>query len=243
MMKDKVKGLVAGVLIGTMIAGGTTYAATNVKLNVVMENVKLMFNGVHKETAKSIIYNGQLYVPAKSMAQGMGESFVYEGKTKTAWVGQKAGAFKYLDEVSYARMDGADGAKKNIFFKNWTSPEGLKFTVAENKYLHGIGSVLDEPYNGKDKYNSVDYNLNGKYKKMVGNLGVDDYTKNSSNTGSIIVYGDGTEIFRQDGLRGGDVPKLASIDVTGVLKLQIRFESELDEGEQIDLVIGEAKLY
>lgn len=241
MMKEKVKGLVAGVLIGTMIAGGTTYAATNVKLDVVMENVKLMFGGVHKETAKTIIYNGQLYVPAKSMAQGMGESFAYDGKTKTAWIGLKDGTFKYLDEVAYARMDGED-AKGKIFLKNWEYPEGLKFTIATNEYKHGIGSILDSRGYTGDAYNSIDYNLNGKYKKLTGYFGIDDYTKNTDNTGSIIIYGDGTEIFRQDGLRGGDMPKLNSIDVSGVLKLQIRFESQLDNGKQIDLVIGEAKI-
>lgn len=243
MMKDKVKGLVAGVLIGTMIAGGTTYAATNVKLNVVMENVKLMFNGVYKETAKTIIYNGQLYVPAKNIAQGMGQAFTYDGKTKTAWVGQKEGAFKYLEDVNYARMDGDPDAKGNIFFKNWKNPDGLKFTIADNQYLHGIGSILDMHSWYSDEYNSIDYNLNGKYKKISGFFGVDDYTKNTDNTGTIIIYGDGTEIFRQDGLRGGDMPKFNTIDITGVLKLQIRFESELDKGKQIDLVIGEAKLY
>lgn len=213
MMKDKVKGLVAGVLIGTMIAGGTTYAAANVKLNVVMENVKLMFNGVHKETAK------------------------------TAWIGQKEGASKYLGDLNYARMDGDSGAKGDIFFKNWKNPDGLKFNIADNQYSHGIGSILNTSSWSGDKYNSIDYNLNGKYKKLTGFFGVDDYTKNSDNTGSIIIYGDGTEIFRQDGLRGGDMPKFNAIDITGVLKLQIRFECESDKGNQLDLVIGEAKLY
>ncbi|MGF9699358.1 hypothetical protein [Paenibacillus sp. MABNR03] len=46
-MKDKVKGLVVGVLLGSLLTGATAFAGTNTKISVVMENVKMMFNGVH----------------------------------------------------------------------------------------------------------------------------------------------------------------------------------------------------
>ncbi|OXM13928.1 stalk domain-containing protein [Paenibacillus herberti] len=162
-MKDKVKGLVVGAILGSMIAGGSAYAATNVKLSVALENVKLMFDGVHKQTTQAIIYNGQLYVPAKSVAQGVGEAFVYDGKNKTAWIGKKEGQFKYLDEISYARMDGDEYSKGSIYFKNWKYPSGLKFNIASNQYLHGIGSILDSGYNTGEK-NSIDYNLKAQAK-------------------------------------------------------------------------------
>ena len=89
---------------------------------------------------------------------------------------------------------------------------------------------------------SVDYNLNGGYKKLTGFIGIDDYTRNSTNAGSIVIKGDGEELFRKDEMKGGDMPESINVDVTGVLKLQIIFESALDRGEQIDIVLGEAKL-
>ena len=242
-MKDKLKGMVLGVLISSLVLGGTvTYAATNTKLSVVLENIKYMFDGVHKQTTQSIIYNGTLYVPAKKVAQGFGESFTYDGKNKTAWYGQKNGTFKYLDEISYARVDGKNPTG-SINFKNWTNPANLKFTIADQQYLHGIGSVLDQNYSSGDYQKSIDYNLNGKYKKLTGFIGVDDYTKNSVNTGTITIIGDGQELFRQENLKGGDMPSKINVDVSGVLKLQIKFESSVDEGKHIDLVIGDAKLY
>ncbi|HFL3758356.1 TPA: NPCBM/NEW2 domain-containing protein, partial [Clostridioides difficile] len=183
-------------------------------------------------------YNGNLYVPAKTAAQTMGESFSYDGKSKTASFGTKAGAFKYLDELPYARID---GTVNNINFKNWTYPSGLKFTVAGQKYLHGVGAILDSSWM-EDELVSVDYNLNGGYKRLTGYIGIDDYTRNSNNTGSIVIKGDGEEIFRLDDLKGGDMPKSISVDVTGVLKLQIVFEAALDKRDQIDIVLGEAKL-
>ncbi|MFJ2046732.1 NPCBM/NEW2 domain-containing protein [Paenibacillus taichungensis] len=238
-MKDKVKGLVVGVLLGSLLTGATAFAGTNTKISVVMENVKMMFNGVHKSTTQSIVYNGNLYVPAKTAAQTMGESFTYDGKTKTASFGAKTGTFKYLDEVSYARID---GKTNRLYFKNWTNPEGLKFTIAGQKYLHGIGVILDEPYSYDDQTISIDYNLNGGYKKLTANIGIDDYTRNSTNSGSLIVKGDGVELYRKDDMKGGDMPESINVDVTGVLKLKIVFEATLDNGRQIDIVLGDAKL-
>ncbi|MNB97319.1 NPCBM/NEW2 domain protein [compost metagenome] len=241
-MKDKTKGLVFGVLIGTMLTGSTVFAGTNTKLSVVLENVKYMFNGVQKQTAQSIIYNGQLYAPVKNIADGVGESFTYDGKAKTAWIGRKEGTFVYLDNISYARIDGEN--KDRINFKNWTYPAGLKFEIADKQYLHGIGAILSTSVFANDNKASVDYNLNGKYKKLTGYIGVDDYTKNSDNTGTLVVTGDGQELFRKDGLRGGDLATEINVDITGVLKLKIYFESAVaDYNEPLDLVFVEPKLF
>lgn len=81
-MKDKVKGLVVGVLLGSLLTGATAFAGTNTKISVVMENVKMMFNGVHKSTTQSIVYNGNLYVPAKTAAQTMGNPSRMTGKVR-----------------------------------------------------------------------------------------------------------------------------------------------------------------
>ncbi|MFM9280280.1 NPCBM/NEW2 domain-containing protein [Paenibacillus jiagnxiensis] len=239
-MKDTLKGVVIGIFIGSLVAGSATaFASNNVKLSVVLENVKYIFHGVEKKTTQSIVYNGQLYAPVKEIANGIGESFTYDGKTKTGWVGQKEGSYVYLDEISYARTD---GKKDNLFFKNWKNPSGLKFTIAGQKYLHGIGSVL---YGSKysQYFNSVDYNLNGKYKRLSGFAGIDDYTKNSDSTGAIVIKGDGQELFRKEGMRGGDLPFEINVDVTGVLKLQVYFETSSESYDQIDIVFTESKLY
>lgn len=239
-MKDKLKGLFIGILIGVFAMGGTVYAGTNAKLSVVLEKVKFMFNGVEKQTSESIIYKGELYAPVKLISQGFGELYQYDGKSKTAWIGKKDGAYKYLDEMNYARIDGYN--KENIRFKDWKYPAGLKFKIADTQYLHGVGAVLNDSWSSEDHILSVDYNLNGKFKKFTGYIGVDDYTKNSDSNGTIVVKGDGQEIYRKDALRGGDVAAKIDIDVTGILKLQIVFETEADGGH-IDLVIAEPKLF
>lgn len=84
----------------------------------------------------------------------------------------------------------------------------MKFTIANQRYLHGIGAILDSySFYNDDEILSVDYNLNGGYKKLTGFIGIDDYTRNSKNLGSLVIKGDGEELFRKDEMKGGDVPE------------------------------------
>lgn len=49
-----------------------------------------MFDGVEKKSADhSIVYKGQMYVPTKFISQSVGKDFSYDGKNKTAWIGNE----------------------------------------------------------------------------------------------------------------------------------------------------------
>ncbi|UQZ34585.1 hypothetical protein C2I18_14275 [Paenibacillus sp. PK3_47] len=245
-MKDKLKGLLVGLTIGSLVAGSTVFAGTNVKLNAVLENVKYMFNGVEKQMSQSIIYNGQLYVSASSFSKNSGQDFTYDGKNKTAWVGKKEGTYKYLSDVSYARTD-IEGVK--FHFNKWANagdyildPYSGKFKIADNEYLHGIGieNLFYASNNGKG---SIEYNINGKYKKLTGFIGVDDHSKDSANAGQIKIIADGQEIYSSPEMLGGDLPREVKLDISGALKIRIEF-STIGEDYRSSTLINfvEAKL-
>lgn len=245
-MKDKLKGLMVGITIGSIVAGSTVFAGTNVKINAVLENVKYMFNGVEKQSSQSIIYNGQLYVSASSFAKNSGQDFTYDGKSKTAWVGKKEGTFKYLSDISYARTD------KNaavFHFNKWvevgdpTKAYSGEFRIADNKYLHGIG-MENQFFMSNNGLGSIEYNLNGKYKKLTGYVGIDDHSKNSANPGTVKFIADGKDIYYSSEMLGGDLPKEIKLDMSGVLKLRIEFTTigeDYKSSTMIDFV--EAKLF
>lgn len=245
-MKDKFKGLMVGLTIGSLVAGSTVFAGTNVKINAVLENVKYMFNGVEKQSSKSIIYNGQLYVSASSFAKNSGQDFTYDGKSKTAWVGKKEGTFKYLSDISYARTD-KDAAL--FHFNKWagvgdpTKAYSGAFSISDNKYLHGIG-LENEFFMSNNGLGSIEYNLNGKYKKLTGYVGIDDHSKDSANPGTVKFIADGKEIYYSSEMLGGDLPKEIRLDMSGVLKLRIEFTTigeDYKSSTMIDFV--EAKLF
>lgn len=150
----------------------------------------------------------------KFIANASGKDFTYDRKSKTAWFGKKEGEFKYLSDVNYARTNGPNGS--SVSFNQ--NPYSNKIEIAGNKFQKGI--VFNLSFMNTQS-TSIDYNLNGKYKKLSTFIGVDDATKNSNRVVTYRFIGDGTELASFENAKGGDNPKPVNIDVSGVLKLQI----------------------
>ncbi|WP_152399097.1 stalk domain-containing protein [Paenibacillus cellulositrophicus] len=73
-MKDKLKGLVIGIVIGSMLTGATAFAAsgtTNIK--VAIQTLGIYVDGTKKTSADAIIYKGTTYVPARSVSKAIGK--------------------------------------------------------------------------------------------------------------------------------------------------------------------------
>lgn len=236
-MKDKVKGLVLGLTIGTMITGVSAYAASTAKIEVIYDNLKYMVDGNQKvpSSGQGFIYQGTTYVPLRFAGEATGKEVTWDGKNKTIWFGKKDSAFKYLSDTPYARMDGDDEEFLSIN-QNYNKD---KITIAGKQYQKGISPRI-APRWRPTKSISVDYNLNGNYKKFTGELGADDVTRNSTNDLTITFIGDDKELGSFT-IKGGDNPLPVSIDLTGVLKFRIVFEVEGDA--DVAGAIGDAKLF
>ncbi|NMM52054.1 NPCBM/NEW2 domain-containing protein [Paenibacillus aquistagni] len=236
-MKDKTKGLVLGLAIGTMLTGATTYAATTAKIEVVYENLKYMVDGVQKRPSagEGFIYQGTTYVPLRFASEATGKDVTWDGKNKTIWIGKKEGEFKYLSDIEYARKD--SDYFSDVYFNQ--NADRNKISIAGSKYERGI-SAYTYSYSSKA---SVDYNINGAYKKLTGFIGVDDATKNSKSTASIKIIGDGKELASYTDLKGGDMPREITVDLTGVLKLQIVFEHDEQSSNKTYVNLAEVKIF
>lgn len=71
-MKDKVKGLVLGIAIGSLLTGtSVAMAANTTSIKVAFKQVGLYIDQVKKSDANVIIYNGTTYVPARTMSTAM----------------------------------------------------------------------------------------------------------------------------------------------------------------------------
>lgn len=235
-MKSNIKSFVLGALVTSLFTGSVAYAAGGNQIEVYFKNLKYMIDGVEKKPTEGqgFIYEGTTYVPLRFIGESLGKEINWDGATETIWVGKRDDSVKYLADLEYARTDGV--AKNSLFFNEWKNPAGLKFTIAGKQYYHGMGIVLSD-YSNKG---SIDYNLNGEYTKLTGLLGIDDYTKNSDNSGILIIKGDGKEIYRKSDLKGGDLPINFDVNIKGILKLQVAFECK--NGGQIDIDLVEVKI-
>jgi len=236
-MRDKVKGLVAGLIIGTTLTGGAAFAASTTNISVVVDNLKFMVDGVQKkpETGNGFIYQGTTYVPLRFAAEATGKEVSWDGKNKTIWIGKKEGASVYLSSIEYAR---ADGEATRTAFDKWNSGDDKNFDIAGTRFIHGLALYLSQYRSGEG---TVDYNLNGKYKKLTGHLGIEDDYKNSTAVARVRVLGDGQELYVSPDLIGGNLPIEMNVDITGVLRLQIVFES--DRKSDTGIIIGDPKLF
>jgi foldase protein PrsA len=87
-MKDKIKGLVLGLSLGSLIAGSIAYAGAS-QIDVVFKNLKYMFNGVEKKSTQgqSFIYNNKTYVPLRFVGEALGKEVKWDEKNQTIWIG------------------------------------------------------------------------------------------------------------------------------------------------------------
>jgi foldase protein PrsA len=87
-MKDKVKGLIVGLTIGSVLSGTVAFAA-GTQIEVAFRNLTYMFDGVEKTPtdAKGFIYEGTTYVPLRFMSDSLGKKVAWDDATSTIWVG------------------------------------------------------------------------------------------------------------------------------------------------------------
>lgn len=230
-MIDKCKGLVAGLLLGTMITGGTIYASNTKSIEVAFDKIRFMVDGVEKRpsSGQPFVYGGTTYVPLRFAAEATGKDIQYDSRNKTIWIGAKEGSFTYLSDMEYARAEGVarntiGGMYQQFFIDHWDvswSHESGPLTIAGKEYSHGFGVDLGRVYT--DETGTVYYNLDGKFSKLTGFVGIDDSTKNSTSNGYVTIYGDDTQIYKSEELAGGDYAIPVDLNVKGIAKLKIVF--------------------
>jgi hypothetical protein len=249
-MKQRLQGILIGLLIGVLLSGSVAVAASG-EFQVQLGKFRYMFDGVEKKPdvsqgfVQGIEYQGRSYVPLRFVADSLGKNVVYDSSTQTIWLGKKEGAFQYLSDIEYARTD-----KNNaqFHFNKWDNVGGFSrysegFSIAENKYLHGIG-LENLFYASNNGTGSIEYNLNGNYKKFTGYIGIDDYSKDSGNPGKIIIYGDDNVLYTSPDMKGGDVPREFEVNLSGVLRLKIEFITSGNDYKSTTLInLVEPKIF
>lgn len=101
------------------------------------------------------------------------------------------------------------------------SVEGKPLMLGGTTYLHGIGTHARS---------DMVVDLRGAAKRFVSMVGVDD-EKPTTGSVTFVVLVDGKRVASSGRLRGGDKPKLLSVDLTGAKRLTLRL---MDAGDGID---------
>ena len=164
-MREKLKGLVAGLLIGTTVAGGSVWAATGMRsIDVMFDNIKIYMDGelvepkdANGQTVEPFVYNGTTYLPVRAVSNAIGKDVSWDGVEKVVYLGAKPGSTEnWLDVCGpYQYRNGTE----------YLLSDNKYFTMSGKKYTNGF--TLGQ----WDSNAEALFNLNGKYNTLSFTVG------------------------------------------------------------------------
>ena len=193
-MKKRLQGLIAGLLIGTILTGGAVFAKSGTEMiEALYSNIKIYVDGIKIEpkdatgkTVEPFIYNGTTYLPVRAVGEAIGKTVTWDGATQSVFLGGKPGEVQYLLDVCPPYETGS--------FRDES------FYMAGKKYSDGFYSWFYE----QDAY----FNLDGMYSELncvVGHVdGYGGYDK------TVTFYVDGKKVTEVDIFKG-EMPKEVTV--------------------------------
>ncbi len=219
-MKDKVKGLVTGLLIGSLLTGTAAYAAGGTMIEVFYSIKDLKIDKVSKMPQgeqKPFTYNGTTYVPLRFVAENLGQPVDWDGKTGTVYIGEtEAPNEEYLGE-RIQPMNTFDNDGKINLVLNGKSVEDNTSTAYENYVSLAFSWYVNDE--GLSLYQH--YPLNGQYSSFKAKAGILKEYQDSLNTLTLVIEGDGKVLYSRD-FAPGNFPVDLSVDVMGVNQLTLK---------------------
>ncbi len=211
-MKQRIQGLIAGIAIGAIGAGGIAYASSMTKnIEVTYDNIKVYKDNVLCELKDSngsviepFIYDGTTYLPVRGAASVAGMQVTWDGATKSVYLWDTlVPGGTYLMEV----CPPYETEQCDIYLQQ----EGKKFRMAGEEYSNGF--TLDY---GVGNY--AMFNLNSKYSTIQFTIGhVDDSDMEDKNV-SFFVDG---KLVKEINVDADGMPQTVSIPVNYGLQLKV----------------------
>lgn len=218
-MKEKLKGIAIGLLMGVLLTGGISYAASRSEtIDVFYDNIKIFIDGEELdprdgdgEKVEPFIYNGTTYLPVRAVGQAVGKSVEWDGVEKVVYLGAKPGNVENWLDVC--------GPYQYKECKEYRLTNNEYFTMSGKKYTNGYTMYLWNPAGTAEAL----YNLDGRFNSVSFTVGhIDDTTRADA---KLNVYLDGIIAYTKD-LKYDDLAQKVTIPLNGALQMKIELVSE-----------------
>ena len=205
----KVKDLVTGVLIGSILTASLTVGAQTVitKINAEMRgdyNVTVDGNKLELNGQYPIVYKGVTYLPLRVLGNAVGKDATWDSATKTVALGQATPKEANLYNLKMVKSGHAAALTKQSDYTN-----GGNYALFHDK----INSATQD-------YGDV-FEINNKYSKVTGRI-----SALKENITFYIYDGDTKAIIYKKTLKAGE-DALFDADVVGVSKVRFGFQGEV----------------
>lgn len=152
-MKEKIKGLIMGMVIGAMISTTTVFAMTGaVQKLIEYSNMKIMINGeeitptdANGEYVEPFAIEGTTYLPVRAVANALGLDVGWDMKTKTVQLSKKKTEEQSSGMVVYEK-NGVRISYKDFSKDDFSSK--FNFLVENNSGYEICVQARDESLNG-----------------------------------------------------------------------------------------------
>lgn len=212
--------LVVGMIPPALAAAGKTVTIWP-GINVYIDDQKLDAKDVNGKPVEIFTYNGTTYLPVRAIAEALGKNVQWDGKTQSVYLGQHGTS---QPSIWLTKMDHFAGS-------SWLST-----------------ADTDQDNTGATHYNcfvdSFDrtYLLNGQYSRLSGVLYQRHNWRSSSTYGRayLEIYGDDNLLYSKAFESGttGIMPIPFDLDVSGVLRLQVKLNSCPSGNKTFDDLLG-----
>ncbi len=220
-MRSRIKIVLVLVLVAAIIFGsaGMLFARDGREtIEVFYRNIKLKVHGVDVPVSadnEPFIYQGRTYVPLRVVSEALGYDVEWDGATFTVLIGEVPGE-AFLSELKPYHLENIRSAQ-------------LKYDTAANMVMDGqrhhngiqISRALNTDFFGKRYPGELLFNLDAKYSRLTGLVGLDDNTQRNFTSLVVSFYGDDRLLTTVDLKKEQPKPTSVAINVTGVLVLKI----------------------
>lgn len=211
-MKERLQGVLAGVLIGAVGVGSIAYAASETKMiEVLYDNVKVYKDNVLCElkdangsVIEPFIYNGTTYMPVRGTANLADMQVTWDGNTKSVYLWDEL-----VPDGTYL-MEVCPPYETSNYYESYIQQEGKSFQMAGTSYSNGF-TLWDY-----GRY--AIFNLNSKYSSINLTIGHVDGSGDATVPVSFFVDG---RLIKEIKIEPEGLPQIVSIPVGYGLQLKI----------------------
>lgn len=211
-MKERLQGVLAGVLIGAVSIGSIAYATTGTRsIDVIYDNIKVYKDNVLCElkdangsVIEPFIYNGTTYMPVRGTANLADMQVTWDGANNSVYLWDEL-----VPDGTYL-MEVCPPYEYDYTYEEFLAQDGESFTMGGEKFSNGFHVYGSEGI--------VLFNLNGQYSQINFTVGHIDGSKMSGQTAAFYVDGRLVEEIHVD---AEELPKEISIPVSYGLQLKI----------------------
>ena len=211
-------GVLVTLLVVAMIPPALAAAGKTITvypgISIYIDDQKLDAKDANGKPVEVFTYNGTTYLPVRAIAEALGKNVTWDGKTQSVYLGKHG------------------TTQPTIWLTKMDHFAGNSYVSTADKEQDNTGATHYNCFT-----NSFDrtYVLNGQYSRLSGVL-YQRYERRSEEAGTgpkgeyLEIYGDGDLLYSKtfEYRETGIMPIPFDVDVSGVLRLQVKLKSTWD---------------